>query len=168
VTQGFNVIQKRSGPWKLEFQRFFLIFPRFEFYFKIYKSDQILIKITEKLTKKPFEWVYICWTKSKQNLRYLLPKLALPKPKRANIFFKVFNLNVGTRESGGNMDFYVMIFSHLGHWLLNKKRGSQDLEESVFGFLTTLLPTVGSLVQLASFCRNAGYLYISRLCKHQF
>ncbi len=75
-------------PW--DFLRYFLrvqesqifvifsrLFLHFRLNFKNYQYDLNAKHTIEKLTKRPFEWVYICWTKSEQNPRYLVPKLTL-------------------------------------------------------------------------------------------
>ncbi len=79
---------------------FSYFFGRFGVVLKNYKSDLNFINIIEKLTKKPFKHVYICWTKSEQNLRYWLPKLATPLTKTTNNFSKVLTLKIHAKKSG--------------------------------------------------------------------
>jgi hypothetical protein len=65
--------------------------------------NRILISNTslKSWQKKPFEWVYICWNKLKQNSKYLLPKLTLSVGEISSIFYEILTLNTGTGNRGG-------------------------------------------------------------------
>jgi hypothetical protein len=87
------------------------------FYFCIWTANsktknflKSFLYIIGKLTKKPLEWVYICWTKSEQNPRYSLPKLSLLQPEKYENFSKVFTLKAFSEEPGGNKGFLYIIF----------------------------------------------------------
>jgi hypothetical protein len=105
LTQGF------WAPKKLEFVTNFTFFTTFLSIINNHKIYKITKCIIGKLTKKPFKWVYICWTKSEQEPRYLLPKLTLPQPKQVRSSSKVLTLKAGTKKVAGNKEFHVVVFS---------------------------------------------------------
>ncbi len=75
----------------------------------------------EKLTKKPLEWVYICWTKSERNPRYLLPKLTLPQQKQISSSSEIFTLKVRTGETGGQQGISYCGFFLVGVFTIELK-----------------------------------------------